>query len=133
MFLYIGLGISLTSFFLEIFLEHVKTVRVLLFAGSLVGIVVFVLAINYLSLPVPTPPIALTSVNYKNTPQYQYTQAEYDGLLAKYLYLVSVQPTHRDLLFNLSLLYQAKGDTKKAGELAIASQQLDPNNSLFQN
>lgn len=133
LFLYLGLGISLASFLLEIFLEHVKAVRVMLFAGSLLGIVVFVLAISYISLPKPTPAIALQTVSYNNAPQHQYSQAQYDSLLTKYLYLISVQPTHRDLLVNLSLLYQAQGDTKNAEELTVAAKQLDPNNPQFLN
>jgi hypothetical protein len=52
-------------------------------------------------------------------------------LLTKYLYLVSIQPTHRDILINLSLLYQAQNNPEKADEFLVAAKQLDPNNPLF--
>lgn len=45
--------------------------------------------------------------------------------------LRSLQPTHRDILLNLSLLYQAKGDQAKANEYLLQAKELDPNNPVF--
>lgn len=133
--LQIVLLFSLFTFIAQVFFEYVKTVRVLLFSGTLLAIVVCVLVITLLSLPKPQTAIPLTSVsiNQGRVRQYQYTLPEYNLLLNKYLYLVSVQPTHRDLLINLSLLYQAQGNAQKAEEFKVAARQLDPNNSLFSN
>ena len=40
---------------------------------------------------------------------------------------LALQPTSRDILWNLSLLYQADGQKDKAKELQAQAQQIDPN------
>lgn len=42
------------------------------------------------------------------------------------------QPTHRDIILNLSKVYQALGKDKKSEQFYNQAQQLDPNYSLFQ-
>jgi hypothetical protein len=133
--LQIILAFSLLSFLVQIFLEYVKTIRVLLFSGALLAILLCTLAITLLSIPKPQETIPLTNVALNSTfnTQYRYTLPEYNKLLNKYVYLVSTQPTHRDLLLNLSLLYQGGNNDEKAEEFRIAARQLDPNNPLFDN
>lgn len=131
--LQIVLVFSLFSFLSQIFLEYVKTIRVLLFSTLLLATVVCSLGIAYLSLPTPPPAFPYTDVDatYSNARQYQYTENEYEALISKYEYLATVQPTDRDVLLNLALLYQAQQETSYVQELTMAAQKLDPNNTLF--
>lgn len=43
------------------------------------------------------------------------------------------QPTHRDILINLSQVHQALGNTDQAQKYYTQAQQLDPNHSYFKN
>lgn len=131
--LQIVLVFSLFSFLSQIFLEYVKTIRVLLFSTLLLATVVCSLGIAYLSLPTPPPVFPYTDVDvtYPSARQYQYTENEYETLISKYEYLATVQPTDRDVLLNLALLYQAQQETSSVQELTMAAQKLDPNNTLF--
>lgn len=124
---------SLIGFILQILLEYIKTIRVMLFAGSLLGIVICTLAIAFLSLPKPQPHFPYSTVDHpsEKAAAYQFTEEEYSALISKYHYLISVQPSDRDLLINLSLLYQAQNNDQKVQEFSLAAQKLDPNNPFF--
>ncbi|MDQ5951331.1 MAG: hypothetical protein QG639_608 [Patescibacteria group bacterium] len=129
------LAFSLFSFLSQIFFEYVKTVRVLLFSTLMLAIMICALGIAYLSLPTSPPPFPYQDVDaqYQTAKQYQYTESEYQALVAKYEYLITVQPTDRDVLLNLALLYRANNNSVASEELTLAAQKLDPNNSLFSN
>lgn len=66
--------------------------------------------------PQPTPSISFELINKE---------------ISYWEKLRSLQPQHRDVLINLSLLYHAKGETTKAQELLDQARQLDPNNPYF--
>lgn len=128
------LALSLIGFLLQLLLEYIKTIRVLLFSGTLVAIVVSVLAITLISLPKPKPSIPYTNVDtaYDSAQQFLFTQGEYESLLIKYQQLALLQPTDRDILINLSLLYLAQGNQLKADEVLASARRLDPNHPFFQ-
>lgn len=124
---------SLGFFLFQIVLEYLKTVRVILLATSLVAILLCLMGITLLSLPKPQPAFPLKDVaaNFSAAKQKTYTLDEYHNQLEEYLSIASVQPTHRDLLINISFLYQATDNTEKAREYWLAARNLDPNNPLF--
>lgn len=57
----------------------------------------------------------------------------YQTHVATWLELAKKQPTHRDVLINISRLYQALGQPLEAQEYWSQAQKLDPNNATFQN
>ena len=73
-----------------------------------------------ISIPTASPPIITTQ-----------SKGELEAELAKWLKIYEQQPSHRDALINLSLLYRALGDTAAAGTYFEQARQLDPNHSLL--
>jgi tetratricopeptide (TPR) repeat protein len=55
-----------------------------------------------------------------------------DTELKKWLSLYAQQPTHRDILINVSLLYSAQGDEENARKYLRKAWEVDPNNKIFQ-
>lgn len=60
------------------------------------------------------------------------TVATYQNTLKTWLHIAELQPTHRDVLLNIALLYQALGQTEVSQTYRYRAQQLDPNYSAFQ-
>lgn len=56
---------------------------------------------------------------------------EIEQQLAKYLEMYQLQPTHRDIVFNISLLYSVLGDTTAAEYYRSQARSLDPNHGFF--
>jgi tetratricopeptide (TPR) repeat protein len=61
----------------------------------------------------------------------ELTIQEMDEELRYWLALSELQPTHRDILINISLLYQALGNQVAADEYWQRAHELDPNFSAF--
>lgn len=131
--LQLRLALSLIGFFVVLFLEHVKLVRTLLFSLVMLAIVVCSLAITLISLPPVEKPIPLDSVVLSTSPQKPqvFTFNQYNQQLNTYLFLNSTQPSHRDVLVNIALLYQAQNNTEKATAFWETARAVDPNNPLF--
>jgi len=51
--------------------------------------------------------------------------------IKKHEQLLELQPSHRDVLYNLSVLHQFIGDQEKSKVYFEKSKSLDPNHSLF--
>lgn len=132
-FLQLQLFFSLGVFFIQLALEHVKTVRVLLFSSVLVAFMICLVGIAVLSAPQPQDlfPLRSVSLTETNSKPVSYSLELYNTQLTNYLEIASVQPTHRDILLNLSLLYRAQDNQSKAQEFWLAAKQLDPNNPVF--
>lgn len=54
-----------------------------------------------------------------------------ESLLEEQLRLLETQPTHRDILYNLSQLYQELGQEETASLYLEKARHQDPNTSLF--
>ncbi len=54
-----------------------------------------------------------------------------DTELYHWLNLYAQQPTHRDVLLNIALLYQAQGKTDEAQKFYHLAKEVDPNNPLI--
>lgn len=52
--------------------------------------------------------------------------------LAEQLAILELQPTHRDVLYNLSLIYDRLGEKQQAQDYLNQAKLQDPNHSLFQ-
>lgn len=59
--------------------------------------------------------------------------AQIETEITKWLSLYHQQPTHRDVLINLSLLYSAQGDTENARQYLNQAREIDPNHPLVKN
>lgn len=105
----------------------------MLFAFTLLAVMVCLLGITLLSLPQPQVsfPLEETTINSSDATSQSFSVKEYDEQLEKYLSIASIQPTHRDILINISLLYQAQNNDQKAEQFWIAAKELDPNNPIF--
>ncbi len=51
--------------------------------------------------------------------------------LNKQLFLLESHPTHRDVLYNLSVIYEKLGDQEKSEEFLEKAKYQDPNHPLF--
>jgi len=58
------------------------------------------------------------------------TQTTNTQELSHWLALYSIQPTHRDVLTNLALIYQAEGMTEETQKFYRLAKAVDPNNPL---
>jgi tetratricopeptide (TPR) repeat protein len=61
----------------------------------------------------------------------QVSAKEIEQQLARYLELYEIQPTHRDVVFNISLLYSVLGDTAAASRYRTQAISVDPNHGFF--
>jgi tetratricopeptide (TPR) repeat protein len=61
----------------------------------------------------------------------QVSAKEIEQQLARYLELYEIQPTHRDVVFNISLLYSVLGDTAAASHYRSQAISVDPNHGFF--
>lgn len=69
---------------------------------------------------------------FRPLPQPTQDTTKIDQQIQYWEKLKSLQPTHRDVLYNLSLLYAAKNEPSKAQEYWEQARQQDPNHPLFQ-
>lgn len=108
-------------------------VRVFLFSVALLAIVLITLSISLLSIPPKPAPLYLSSVQLQTlTAQPQnFSLEEYNKHLNSLLFLYNVQPTHKDILINLALLYQSQDNEDKALNYWNSAKELDPNNPIF--
>lgn len=67
----------------------------------------------------------------KSATEVLFTRKEVDAKIQQYEKILQIQPQHRDVLVNTSLLYQAITEQKKAHQLWEQARELDPNNPLF--
>ena len=108
-------------------------VKVLLFSLVVLSILVITLSISVLSIPPNEATFPLTEITLgtsSKAPQ-SFTMEKYNQQIETFLFLNSIQPTHRDILVNLALLYQAQNNEDKALVYWNSAQELDPNNQLF--
>jgi tetratricopeptide (TPR) repeat protein len=132
-FLQVRLLIALGLFFFSLSLEYLKMVRVLLFSLVLLATVLCTLGITMLSIPPEEKALPLSNTIITTSPQKPqvFTLNQYNQQLETFLFLSSTQPTHRDVLVNIALLYQAQNNIEKANVFWESAKELDPNNALF--
>lgn len=133
LFLQIRLLLALGLFFFSLSLEYLKMVRVLLFSLVLLAILLCALGITVLSIPPEEKALPLSNTVVTTSPQRPqvFTLTQYNQQLETFLFLSSTQPTHRDVLVNIALLYQAQNNVDKAAAFWESAKALDPNNTLF--
>lgn len=78
--------------------------------------------------------IYLLSVPFPATPPPKETDSATSAVLTETIKTWEeyhrLQPTHRDVLLNLSLLYSAQGEQEKARKYLLQAQAVDPNNEI---
>jgi len=131
------LSLLLAGFFLSLLAEHTKLIKLPLFASILFSLMVGLIILHHhtRSYQLSGEPSLQSAVVTSDTPIdnkifSEQTLAEY---IANYEQLLRLQPTHRDLLLNVALLYQAKLDTKRSEYYWLQAQKQDPNLPLFSN
>lgn len=132
-FLQVRLLIALGLFFFSLSLEYLKMVRVLLISLVFLATVLCTLGITMLSIPPEEKNLPLSNTIITTSPQKPqvFTLNQYNQQLETFLFLSSTQPTHRDVLVNIALLYQAQNNIEKANVFWESAKELDPNNPLF--
>ena len=118
-------------FAFKLLLEYIKQVRIILFSTVLLCLLVGSLITTLLSAPKPALNLPLTTTTITTGTNHQFTLQEYNQSLTQLISLANLQPTHRDILINLSLLLKAQHQDDKAREYWLAARRLDPNNSFF--
>lgn len=131
----VRLALALATFFLLLLVEYAKLVKIPLFALTLLSLMIgLVILNNQASAPQVTKSPQLNSaiitgeVPIENKVFSEKTVLEQ---IAAYEQLLRLQPTHRDLLINTALLYQAKLDMRRSEYYWLQAQKQDPNLSLF--
>jgi tetratricopeptide (TPR) repeat protein len=120
----------------RIYVAKYRLHLVLAFLLTFVGVWLLLnLATNYQFRNPSSPPTTITSSTLPLQPD-QYLSKELTALeirqeLNYWLELAELQPTHRDILINISLLYLAIGDNKTADEYWQRANEIDPNFSAF--
>ena len=108
-------------------------VKVFLFSVALLTIILITLSISLLSIPPKPAPLYLSTVQLQTvtTAPQTFTLEEYNKHLTSLLFLYNIQPTHKDILINLALLYQSQDNEDKALSYWNSAKELDPNNPVF--
>jgi hypothetical protein len=142
LWLYGYLLAAMALFLTQVVLAYVKKVRVVLFSGVLLLMMVCLLIIQLITktsleqtfritLQSAPPPLRDVLVTAPAAKPVSYTAQSATTQQAAYFSLLSIQPTSRDALINTALLYQAQNNDKQAYEYWMAAKQLDPNHPLF--
>lgn len=86
----------------------------------------------FMSLTFSSLPFSLNRpVSHPFQVTQQISTREVEQQLTQYLEIYQIQPTHRDILFNLSLLYSILGDVTTAAHYRNQAQFIDPNHGFF--
>jgi tetratricopeptide (TPR) repeat protein len=112
-FFIVYLGLSIFPSVLALTWAKLNTYKPLLLALVLLGLT-FIISVTQLSSTPPPTPLSPTEA----------AQYYFESLLEK-------QPTHRDVLLNLSKINKTLGNDEQAQEYRDRAQELDPNNPLF--
>ena len=128
------LGVFLLGFLLDLIIVKMGKVRFMLlclfFSVATATLAWFLLRPEYVHTS--TPPLAATTP--KNTTLFitkQLSQQEAEQELEYWLILLEKQPSHRDILINVSQLYRALGKENQAHYYWEQARKVDPNNPLF--
>lgn len=130
------LGIALAAFFAFLGGEYLKQVKIPLFATALLvvmgGLIILNLAIDVgVSQENEAQLVAVSHSSSPDLKEVYYSQEDLDQQILALEQLLRLQPTHRDLLVNISFLYQAKMDTSRSQYYWQQARLQDPNSPLF--
>jgi len=112
------LGFSLLTFLTQL-LWHLHS-RKIIVSFSLIFILLN--SLSYLSIQKTSPDQAVVRYNQK------FLKEELD----KQLEVLENQPTHRDVLYNLSVIYEKIGNQEKSDEYLEKAKYQDPNHPVFE-
>lgn len=134
LFLRLRLFLLLLSFSFDLSAFYIQKIRSLLWSFVVLLLVVYAVFLNLTHTLRTTAQTTITAATLPSQIQHQdvlLSSAELEKKIEEYQRLLNAQPQNVPTLINLSLLLQAKKDTKAAQENWNKARELDPNNPLF--